>query len=68
MSYNEPDDEPEVEVEEEYDDDEDEMLLIDIPPWQAPFAWEIVTQKVEVPNAVHEAASKWWISKFENIE
>ena len=52
------------------DDDENETTAEDEPeeyvdqPWQAPYAWEIVTGKVEVPDAVHAAAVAWLVGAF----
>ena len=55
-------------------DDETEPVTEDEPeeytdqPWQAPYAWEIVTGKVEVPDAVHAAAVKWLVGAFSILE
>ena len=50
------------------DEDEDEEESIQAPidnaPWQAPYAWEIATGAVEVPDAVHAAAVAWLIGSF----
>ena len=63
MSYQEPDDDDEVEAEEEEAADEfaDE-------PWQASYAWEIVTGQVDVPDAVHAAAVAWMVGAFSILE
>ena len=55
-------------------DDEDEEIeeLIQAPidnaPWQAPYAWEIVTGSVEVPDSVHAAAVAWLVGAFSVLE
>ena len=51
------------------DDDDEEVeesiqAPIDNAPWQAPYAWEIATGSVDVPDAVHAAAVAWLIGSF----
>ena len=51
------------------DDEDDEVeesiqAPIDNAPWQAPYAWEIATGAVDVPDAVHAAAVAWLIGSF----
>lgn len=52
----------------EDDDDEDDGVELeaagDDGPWQAPYAWAIVTSQSEVPSRVHAAAVEWWVEAF----
>ena len=57
----EPSDEDESETEDETAEYADQ-------PWQAPYAWEIATGKVEVPDAVHAAAVAWLVGAFSVLE
>lgn len=51
--------------EQEYDDDDDDDFIVDEPaPWQAMYAWGIITSEVNVPPAIHAAAVHWWLNQL----
>ena len=63
MSYQEPDyDDEGVEA-----DDEVAEAFGD-EPWQADYAWMIITGQADVPDSVHAAAVNWFVGAFSILE
>ena len=59
MSYQEPyDDDDDVETEDEVAED------FAGEPWQANYAWIIITGQADVPDSVHAAAVNWFVGAF----